>query len=268
MTFKRVEEPKRKPQKDQNSDQMRLLCEVRNSHHTLAQVTVCVSLFNYETYIESCLDSVAEQTLPGTSLIVVDDASTDRGAERVMAWMETHQDRLASASLIQHASNLGLAAARNTAIGQSESEYVFILDADNEIRPRCLEALLTSARSSGAAFAYSIIEQFGDVQGLVGTDAWSAEELARGNYVDAMALLKRATWKAVGGYRKMTTPGWEDFDFWCRCVEADLHGILVPEILCRYRLHSRSMLRRFTDTLSQHVRVWDEIRSAHPWVEF
>jgi glycosyltransferase involved in cell wall biosynthesis len=213
------------------------------------------------------LDSVAEQTLASTALIVVDDASTDRGPDRVMAWMETHQDRLASASLVQHASNRGLAAARNTAVERSESEYVFILDADNEIRPRCLEALLTSARSSGAAFAYSIIEQFGEIEGLAGTDAWSAERLARGNYVDAMALLKRTTWKAVGGYRKMTTPGWEDFDFWCRCVEADLHGILVPEILCRYRLHSRSMLRRFIHTLSQHSRVRSEVRSAHPWVE-
>ena len=112
-----------------------------------------------------------------------------------------------------------------------------------------------------------MIEQFGEIRGLVGTDAWSAKQLAQGNYIDAMALLKRATWTAVGGYQKMTTPGWEDFDFWCRCVEADLDGILVPEILCRYRVHSRSMLRRFIHTLSQYARVCDEVQTAHPWVK-
>ena len=244
-----------------------VLFEVRNSADTSAEVTVCVSLFNYEAYIECCLDSVASQTLPSLDLIIVDDASTDTGSERVAGWLEENKSRFQHASLIQHSTNQGLPFTRNTAIRQSESEYVFILDADNEIRPRCLEALLNAARSSEADFAYSIIEQFGEVQGLVGTDAWSPTRLARGNYIDAMALLRRNTWEAVGGYRKMKTPGWEDFDFWCRCVEAELHGILVPEILCRYRVHSRSMLRQSTDTLLQHIRVWDEVRQAHPWIE-
>ena len=144
---------------------------------------------------------------------------------------------------------------------------MFILDADNELRPRCLEALQGALEHSQAAFAYSIIERFGEDQGLSGYEAWSPDLLAQGNYIDAMAMLRRETWARVGGYRAMRTPGWEDFDFWCRCVEADLQGVLLPEILCRYRVHARSMLKTSTDTLGNHLRVCHELREAHPWVE-
>jgi len=157
------------------------------------------------------------------------------------------------------------AAMRQTGLG---FEFVFVLDADNEIRPRCIEVLVAALDQSSAGFAYSIIEQFGQVQSLTGCDAWSPRLLARGNYIDAMALLRRDTWLRVGGYRAMRTPGWEDFDFWCRCVEAQVDGLLVPEILCRYRVHAKSMLRRTTDTLRNHLLVCDELRKAHPWVEF
>ena len=251
----------------QEGSPFHVLCEVGSAASPSADVTVCISLFNYETYIEDCLDSVAQQTLSPLNLVIVDDNSTDAGTHRVTQWLESNSSRFTRASLLQHPVNQGLPEARNTAIRHSESEFVFILDADNEIRPRCLEALLNSAHACKADFAYSIIEQFGDIQGLVGTDAWSPKRLAQGNYIDAMALLRRKTWETVGGYRKMKTPGWEDFDFWCRCVEAELQGVLVPEILCRYRVHSRSMLRQSTDTLSQHVHVWDEVRRAHPWIE-
>ncbi len=230
-------------------------------------VTVCVSLFNYGHYVIDCLESVAHQTLEPLSLIVVDDASTDQGPESVSTWIEEHRGRFTEATLIRHASNRGLAAARNHAVSRARTPFVFILDADNLLYPRCLEALSRAASADGVAFAYSIIEQFGEVRGLQGCDGWSPTQLARGNYVDAMALLRRTTWERVGGYRAMSTGGWEDYDFWCRCVESELSGVLVPEILCRYRLHGRSMLRRSTDTLRNHLRVCDEIRAAHPWVE-
>ena len=267
MTSDKRPHPEDKERGVQEDSTFEVLSEFQDSPDASAEVTVCVSLFNYEAYIESCLDSVAAQTLPSLDLIIVDDASTDAGRECVANWLEANKSRFLHSSLMKHTTNQGLPATRNTAIRQSRSEYVFILDADNELRPRCLEALLNAAGSNEADFAYSIIEQFGDIQGLIGTDAWSPKRLARGNYIDAMALLRRDTWETVGGYRKMKTPGWEDFDFWCRCVEAELHGVLVPEILCRYRVHSRSMLRQSTDTLLQHIRVWDEVRRAHPWIE-
>jgi hypothetical protein len=36
--------------------------------------------------------------------------------------------------------------------------------------------------------------------------------------------------------------GWEDYDLWCRIAADGGHGVLVPEILCRYHRSPHSML--------------------------
>ena len=231
-------------------------------------MTVCISLHQYAEHVIACLESVHAQTLADLSLIVLDDHSTDGGELRVKAWMEAKGRRFVSVELLRHERNLGLAAARNTAIERARSRYVFVLDADNSIYPRALERLHETLEFGGAAFAYSILEEFGDRRGVVGCEAWSRERLAQGNYIDAMALLRHSTWAAVGGYRSMRSSGWEDYDFWCRCAEAGLGGELVPEILCRYRVHSKSMRRSSTDTLRKHLELCEEMREAHPWIAF
>ena len=130
MTTEEVAPPAIKGLGIQQDPGYEVLCDFRNSPDASAEVTVCVSLFNYEMYIESCLDSIAAQTLDTLSLIVVDDASTDNGADRVTKWLEAHGSRFVRACLLRHPTNLGLAAARNTAITHSQTEFVFILDAD------------------------------------------------------------------------------------------------------------------------------------------
>jgi hypothetical protein len=36
--------------------------------------------------------------------------------------------------------------------------------------------------------------------------------------------------------------GWEDYDLWCRAAERDHGGVLVPEVVARYRHTNHSML--------------------------
>jgi len=231
-----------------------------------AEATVCVTLYNYESHILDALESVYDQTLPALGLVVLDDASTDRGGERVERWMRNAGTRLAGATLVRHVRNAGLARARNGAIHAAQSPFVMVLDADNQLRPRCVERLLRSLEASDYAFAYSIIERFGELRGLMGTSSWSPPLLRAANYIDAMALLRKSTWLRVGGYNKMRVGGWEDYDFWCKCVEADLEGLLVPEILARYRHHRTSMLMIETEQGTNAKRVREEIVERHPWL--
>ena len=61
-----------------------------------ARAAVVVSLYNYAGRIEEALNSVAAQTEAVLELVVVDDASSDDGAELVRAWMQAHQTRFAA----------------------------------------------------------------------------------------------------------------------------------------------------------------------------
>lgn len=231
-----------------------------------AEVTVCVPLYNYEDYILQALDSVVRQDLEAIDLIVIDDASTDRSAQVVERWLSQHGARFDGARLIQHVSNQWLAASRNTAISLASTPWVFTLDADNTLYPRCLGRCLEAIRATGAEAAYPIIEVFGERVGLVSCEVWSRERLARGNYIDAMALLQASAVHEVGGYTRVGA-GWEDYDLWCKFVERGFHAVQVPEILARYREHSSSMLRSETNLDENIRRLHRVMKQRHPWLQ-
>lgn len=232
-----------------------------------AEAGVCITLYNYDAYVVDALESAFDQTLERLGLVVLDDHSTDGGLRRVERWMETHAGRFARARLARHHRNAGLAAARNGAIELNEAPFAMVLDADNQLFPRCVERLLQSLRGSEFGFAYPIIEQFDGRSGLIGCASWSQAMLKQGNYIDAMALLRKEAWKRAGGYSRMKVGGWEDYDLWCKFAEAGLSGLFVPEILARYRLHGRSMLRTETDHTRNRDLVRAEMLERHAWLE-
>jgi glycosyltransferase involved in cell wall biosynthesis len=232
-----------------------------------SEATVCITLYNYELHIVQALESVYEQTLPRLGLVVLDDASTDASGERTEQWMRAFGRRFAGACLARHVRNAGLARARNGAIDAARSEYVMVLDADNQLHARCVERMLRSLEASDHGFAFSVIERFGELHGLMGTSSWSVELLSKGNYVDAMALLRKATWRRIGGYNRMNVGGWEDYDFWCKCVEAGITGLFIPELLARYRQHRTSMLATETERGANSQRVRAEMMERHPWLD-
>ena len=233
-----------------------------------AAVTVAISLHNYGRFILDALDSVARQTLQPIELIVVDDASTDDGGDRAERWIDQHASRFVRAMVLRQHTNVGLAAARNIALERAEAPLFFVLDADNVLYPRCLERLaaaLAAARQS--AFAYPVLEVFGDSQALMGTPGWNRDRLARGNYIDAMAMIRTHRLRDAGGYARMSVTGWEDYDLWCRFAERGWSGVRVPEILARYRTHGTSMLNTTTRREDRAALLISEMRARHPWLE-
>lgn len=228
-------------------------------------VTVCVSLYNYADYIRETLGSLLEQTLEAFDLAIIDDASSDASAEITCDWLKKNAERFERILLVRHDRNSGgPSAPRNTAIALSDTPFIFSLDADNTLYPRCLERCLEVIEDTRAEMVYPLIEKFGAETGILGNQNWSAEILARGNYIDNMALIRRTALEAVNGYSYMWLYGWEDFDLWCKFVEQDFQGVLVPEILARYRVHPKSLLQAHTKSRARSVT--EEILERHPWL--
>ncbi len=226
-----------------------VLWERTDSEAPPPRVSVVITCYRYGRECREALDSLARQTEPGFDVVVVDDCSPDDAAEQVRDWMERSDHRcFRTLKLLRHRSNQGLSQARNTALAQVETPFVFVLDADNQIYPRCLQTLREALENAGAEMAYSIIECFGDEETLINTEIWQPEKFAHGNYIDAMAMIRLDALEAVGGYRRMPHNfGWEDYDLWCSFVDRGFRGCYVPRILCRYRVHGRSMLRTVTN---------------------
>ncbi|HEY6433888.1 MAG TPA: glycosyltransferase [Acetobacteraceae bacterium] len=230
-----------------------------------AEATVVVPLYNYAHYVEEALASVRAQTIPLLDLVLVDDASTDESLAVATRWARANADRFNRVLVLRNSTNAGLALTRNAGFNASETKYILPLDADNRLLPRCLEACLSAAHKSSAAFIYPEIKCFGDTDGVIGAESFSPMRLAGGNYIDAMALVTKYTWAAVGGYTHITH-GWEDYDFWCRCVERGFWGEQVAEVLAEYRVHGQSMLRTSTDILAHKQFVIRQLEQRHPWL--
>ena len=65
-------------------------------------------------------------------------------------------------TIVQRGQNGGLPAARNMGVRQASADYVFILDADNEVLPSGIRLLAeTLDAEPEAGFAYGTIEGFG-----------------------------------------------------------------------------------------------------------
>ncbi|MGD1865612.1 MAG: glycosyltransferase family 2 protein [Phormidesmis sp.] len=234
-------------------------------------VTVCISLYNYQSHIVETLQSVFDQTQELLDLIVVEDCSTDDSFRVAMEWMQQNAARFGTVRLLRHAENSGLSAARNTAIAASATPYIFILDADNLLYPRCvarcIEALIADEE---AAAAYPIIEKFGEEQALIGNVVWNPERFKRVNCIDAMSLIRRDALIAVDGYSELNAVGklgWEDYELWCKFIDRGFYAVSVPEILARYRTHKTSMLNSVSNQEDNIKQLHREMMSLHPWLD-
>jgi hypothetical protein len=215
------------------------------AHRLQGETTVSsiTALYNQGEFVGEALDSLALAAGPRTELVIVDDGSTDGSRDVVQRWLEAHEQ--VPAVLVAHGRNRGLPHARNTALGFSRGEFVFVLDSDNAVLPGCFAALAGALRADReAAFAYPLIERHDSLGpiGLLPPFGWDPYRLRHGNYIDAMAMVRTDVLRRLGGYTTdVRLYGWEDYDLWCRIAEAGLRGVLVPAVLARYRDSGASM---------------------------
>lgn len=231
-----------------------------------SRVAVVVPLHNYARYVGEALDSVAAQTVRDLDVIVVDDRSTDESLQVARTWLIANEQKFNHVALLQNRENVKLSRTRNVGIYYSATELVLPLDADNQLLPTCVERCMALLDETNAAMAYPTIEMFGDKTGLITEQDWDPARFQFGNYIDAMAMFRKACWLVVGGYSPLQL-GWEDWDLWCKFVEAGFWGVRVPEVTARYRVHGTSMLRRVTLVPENYQQAVTDLASLHPWLD-
>jgi hypothetical protein len=207
-------------------------------------VSVVVPVYGYADTVVAAIESALTSEAVSVEVIVVDDHSPDGARAVIERWMDTHDAAPVRAAF--RSSNAGLGAARNLGFELARADACLPLDADNAVYPAGLAKLRAALDGDpSAAFAYGIIEVYGDGRTLLSHLPWSAERLLVRNFLDAMALVRKEAWKAVGGYAEATETsiyGWEDYGFWLAMATHGYHGTLVPEPVFRYRRHGGSMI--------------------------
>tara|TARA_R110002110_G_scaffold270426_1_gene486039 strand:- start:659 stop:2608 length:1950 start_codon:yes stop_codon:yes gene_type:complete len=230
------------------------------------EVSVIVTLFDYAAVVGETLDSIVASTNVDIEIVIVDDHSNDHGRQVVSDFIEAHPDT--PIVLIGVDANRGLPASRNRAIEHARGAKVMVMDADNHVYPSCLRRLADALDAHpGAAFSWSILEEFGKTTGLRSATGWHVPWLCVANHIDAQAMFRAATFEQHGGYRvdDALVFGWEDWEMWLRLAASGERGVHVGEMLGRYRTQETSMLATsnlFGDLMLEHLR---ELHPTLPW---
>jgi len=204
----------------------------------MARVTAIVPVYNGAATIAEAIDSALAQSYRDLEVIVVNDGSTDATAEV----LRRYEGRIR----VIDRQNGGIAAARNTGVAATQSEYLAFLDCDDIWAPAMVErtvAALDDNRDCVLAYTNcAVIDSDGhDLRSaLVGAGVDHAptldEMLSRlWPIMPSAVIMRRSIFDACGGFsEEFRSYGFEDVIFWLRVREEGAFHYL-PECLVKWR---------------------------------
>lgn len=101
-------------------------------------VSIIIPIFNVESFLERCLDSIFSQTVDFPfEVIAVNDASTDKS----LFILENYKSRFPQIQIINHEKNKKLSRARLSGILVAKGTYIIHVDSDDWILPDTLNTI-------------------------------------------------------------------------------------------------------------------------------
>ena len=114
------------------------------------KVSVIVPIYGVEKYIEKCLVSLFEQSMENIEFIFVNDKTKDNSMN-ILEEIINHYIHLKSRiKVVEHETNLGLSAARNTGLKIASGEYIIHLDSDDWVDSDLYEKMYFMAKEKNA----------------------------------------------------------------------------------------------------------------------
>ena len=209
---------------------------------TPSRVSVVVPLHDHGDVVGETLDSILGQDPEPFEIVVIDDGSSDDGAE-VVAEREPH------VRLIRQ-SRQGVATARNRGLAATTGELVVFFDADDLMPPGRLRLQADALDRDG-----SLDGVFGDVvEFQTAPSPWRGE--ARPGRLPGSLMLRRAALERAGGFRQESAQV-EAVQWAAQADDAGLRIVHLPGVAVERRLHPGNHSRA-TDH-SEYVRVLKRI---------
>jgi glycosyltransferase involved in cell wall biosynthesis len=215
-------------------------------------VSVVIPVYNGARYLSDCIRSVLAQTEPPAEIIVIDDGSEDDTPQVAAEWSAHVR--------YERRGHGGISFARNEGLKLVTTEYIAFIDSDDLWLPRKLEWQLAALRGeAGPAMAFGQVEQFisEDVPVEKAAKLRIPAEAQPGFYASAL-LTRHRDWVRVGAFDETIGIG-EFIDWYARAKDAGLKPIVLPEVVCRRRVHANNTMRREAHRKSEYARTLKKV---------
>lgn len=231
-------------------------------------VTILVTSYGHEAFIEECILSIVNQTYKNIQLIVIDDGSLDNSPVIIQKLADQYNFEFIKQK------NSGLATALNNGIALAKGKYFVSVGSDDAELPDRIEkqVVLMESRSDIAICAANYVEF--DETGKVVKKPKCPE--ARDLNFDDIFLHRKAGIKAptamirtevlreVGGYDPSILL--EDIYMWLKITAAGYKAHVMKDVVAYYRKHSGNASKNMNFMADSFEKIYGEYKQ-HPHYE-
>lgn len=205
-------------------------------------ISVIIPCHNQGEYLEDCIDSVYNQSLPAHEIIIVNDGSSDDTREIAERYMFKEFPGIESPVRVINQVNKGLSSARNTGIMNATGAYILPLDADDILKENALEVMTKIINETNSDIVAPSFKEFGKSDREVILSDFTMDDLKVSNRLPYFSAVKRSRLLEVGGYSPKMKWGWEDYHMWFNLFSQNCTITFIKDILVMYRVKERSMI--------------------------
>lgn len=136
-------------------------------------ISIIVPVYNVESYLRKCLDSIRNQIYTNFEVILIDDGSADESLKICNEYAQKDKR-----FIVLSQANKGVSSARNKGLSVAKGKYISFVDSDDTIHPNYLQVLYNNIKRESADM--SVCRWLGSDQvppkDKTETQVWNQEE--------------------------------------------------------------------------------------------
>ncbi|MGQ7562511.1 glycosyltransferase family 2 protein [Streptococcus suis] len=236
-------------------------------------ISVVVTCYNHEKYIEQCLVSIFEQTYKNIELFIINDGSSDNSLSIIETTIE-HSPFTVTRLINQE--NKGIVVSRNIGLENIHGKYVLFVDSDNYLPENFIENLYHTAESTDGDIIPTNLVNPDTGQIFLETREFDLQEFLIGNFIDMCSLIRTSIIGETQFDIELNRKKLVDYDFFLNLV-INNNAKVVPnyDTFVYYRVLDDSMSDR--DNIYKYYQVYTyllekysdrypyEIQNAYKW---
>ena len=172
-------------------------------------ISVVVTCYNHQDYIEQCLRSIFAQTYRNIELLVLDDGSSDHSAEIIEAVLA---DSPFPTRFESH-ENMGVVKTRNKALQQIQGTYFIFVDSDDFLDSDYIESFYTSMVQEEADIVYGDLYDPDKKEVYLKSRPFDKLAFLTENFISNCSLIRRSVADGIYYDEALNREKLEDYDF-------------------------------------------------------
>lgn len=222
-------------------------------------ISVVVTCYNHENYIEQCLRSIFNQTYRNIELIVLDDGSTDYSPEIIQEVLKESP----FVTTFESHGNIGVVRTRNKGLNLLNGDYFLFVDSDDFLDETYIQELYECAINHQADIVYCDLFNFEKNEVYLKAQEFELHSLLVSNYISNCSLINKAILKGTYYDEKLSGKKLEDYDFFLNLIiNNGAKAVYQPNTKLNYRVFEKDSISK-RNSVRYHYEIYLEVLEKH-----